>query len=182
MALKHRGRCIWSSSAGDGVEGEAEAAPLVEAAAEGADAVDAKAVEGHGGFCGSGLGGASAKENDVLVAGDFVMTGGEGVGGDVARTGEGEGVGEEFQGVAEIDDEDGFSAVELGLEIGRLKAGLDELAQEAALTNDAADEEAKDAEDEQEAGDAANGIEQPGGAGDEASEEAADGEQAADPE
>ena len=105
------------------IDGETEALPLVVAAAEGADALDAELVEGHGGFGGGGFAGAGAEEDDVAVAGDLVMTGGERVGREVERAGEGERVGEQFEGMAQIDDVDGLAGIELALEVFWLKAG-----------------------------------------------------------
>ena len=59
------------------IDWETEALPLVVAAAQGADALDAQLVQGHGGFGGGGFAGAGAEEHDVAVAGDLVMARGE---------------------------------------------------------------------------------------------------------
>jgi len=57
------------SRVGDRIEGKAQTPPLVEAASEGANALDAQLVQGHRGFGGGSLAGAGAEKHDIAVAG-----------------------------------------------------------------------------------------------------------------
>jgi hypothetical protein len=79
---------------GDSVEREAQAFPLVEPSAERADTFNAELVKSHRGFGSGGLAGTGAEEHDVAIARDLALARGEGLGREVNRTGQGEGVGQ----------------------------------------------------------------------------------------
>ena len=97
------------------------------------------------------------------------------------RAGEGEGVGEELEGVAEVDDVDGLAGVELALQVFRLEAGRDQALEHHAATDDADEEESDDAKDEQRSGEAASPVEKAGIALEGVAEESAEGEQSGNP-
>src|ERR1035441_7674454 len=70
------------------IQRESQPLPLVVAAAQGADALDAQLVQNHGGFGGGSLAGAGAKKHDVAVAGNLVMALGQRFGGEMERAGQ----------------------------------------------------------------------------------------------
>ena len=77
---------------------KSEPLPLVVAAAQGADALDAQLVQGHGGFGGGGLAGAGAEEHDVAVAGNLVMALGQRLRREMERAGQCERIGQPIRG------------------------------------------------------------------------------------
>jgi len=128
------------------IERKAEALPLVISPAEGADAFDAQFVESHGSFGGCGFARAGAEEDDIAVARDLRVARGECVGREMHRTGQGVGLGEKLEGMAEIDDVDKFACIELRFEILRLETRLDQLAQNHAATIETPDKPSSDGE------------------------------------
>jgi len=111
-----------------------------------------------------------------------VVAGGEGVWREVKRAGQGEGVGQQLQRVAEVDDVDRLARVELTLEVLRLQTRCDEVPEDHAAAEDAGEEEGDDAQDEQGSGEAARPVEQAGIAAEQVAEEAAQSQQATQPE
>ena len=111
----------------DRIHRVAEAFPLVKAAAQRTDAIDAEFVQGESGFRCSRFAGAGAVEDDVSIKRDLVAAAGKGVRREMMRSGKSEWIRHEFQGMAQVDDIDRFAGVEhlferLGLQARRSAA------------------------------------------------------------
>jgi len=139
-------------------------------------------VEGQGRFGGGGLTGAGTEEDDIAVAGNLNVPRGEGVWRKQHRAGEGEGVWEQFEGVTQVHDIDRLAGIELLLQLLGLKACRRQLLEDDAAANEAGHKEADDAENQQRAREAAHPVKQAGIAIDQVAEEAASGQQDADPQ
>ncbi len=107
----------------DGFDRIAGVSPAVETALEGANALDAEAAKVERDFGAGFFAGAGAVEDDVAVAGNEVVALFQFVGAQAESVGQGEGVGEDVEGVAKIYDERSGQVVAIGVSEHGLKLG-----------------------------------------------------------
>ena len=134
--------------------------PSVESSAQGADAGDAEAMELHGDLCRGLLRRAGAVEDDVAIAWDAVGEAGDLGRADAQGAGQHARVGHVVQRVAEVDYKGLRGAILVGfvehrLQLFGLETEFADLGDEAALFDQAPDEEADDHQDEDEHGEVA---------------------------